>query len=76
MKLPRLTGELLIKILIRNGFEIKRRKGGHVQLEDNAGRRVTVPLHQGKEIGPGLLRKIMRDVEMSKDELIALLSEI
>ena len=75
MKLPRLTGELLIKILIRNGFEIKRRKGGHVQLEDNAGRRVTVPLHQGKEIGRGL-RKIMRDVEMSKDELIALLSEI
>jgi len=61
MKLPRLTGEQLIKILVRNGFELKRRKGGHVQLEDNAG--VTVPLHPGKEIGRGLLRSDFEDGE-------------
>jgi len=28
-------------------------------LEDNAGRRVTVPMHPGREIGRGLLRKIL-----------------
>jgi len=28
MKLPRLTGEQLIKILSRNGFELKKRKQG------------------------------------------------
>ena len=37
MKLPALKPEEVIKILIKKGFEIKRRKGSHVQLEDNAG---------------------------------------
>jgi predicted RNA binding protein YcfA (HicA-like mRNA interferase family) len=60
MKLVLVSGEKLIKILSKKGFEIKRRKGSHVQLEDNAGRRVTVPIHS-KEIGRGLLRKILRD---------------
>jgi len=76
MKLPVLTPEEVIKILIKKGFEIKRRKGSHVQLEDEAGRRVTVPLHHGRVIGKGLLRKIMRDAEISRKELFKLLERI
>jgi len=34
---------------------------------------VTVPIHPGKEIGRGLLRKILRDAELSVDEFLALL---
>ena len=58
MKLPRLTGEQLIKILIRNGFEIKRRKGGHVQLEDNAGRRVTSSYTPEKKLGEDFYERL------------------
>jgi predicted RNA binding protein YcfA (HicA-like mRNA interferase family) len=29
-----------------------------------------VPVHSGETIGPGLLRAILRDVEMSVDELL------
>jgi predicted RNA binding protein YcfA (HicA-like mRNA interferase family) len=76
MKLPALTAEKIIKILIKKNFEIKRRKGSHIQLEDNEGRRVTVPIHPGRKIGRGLLRKIMRDAEISREELIKLLKEV
>ena len=48
MKIVLITGEKLIKILEKKGFEIKRRKGSHVQLEDSFGRRVTVPVHSGR----------------------------
>ncbi|MGC9085317.1 MAG: type II toxin-antitoxin system HicA family toxin [Thermoproteota archaeon] len=53
---------------LKKGFVIKRRKGSHVQLEDNKGRRVTVPIHPGRVIGRGLLRKILRDAEISVEE--------
>ena len=33
------------------------------------GRRTVVPVHAGETIGPGLLRKILRDTEMDGDEL-------
>ncbi len=47
-----------------------------MQLEDNAGRRITVPMHHGRKIGRGLIRKIIRDAEISREELFKLLKEI
>ena len=76
MKLVPVDGKELIRILIKKGFEIKRQKGSHVQLEDNMGRRVTVPLHPGRKIGRGLLRKILRDAEISKKDFEKLRREI
>ena len=34
---------------------------------------VTIPVHRGKTIGKGLLRKILRDTELSVEEFIELL---
>lgn len=67
MKLVLVDGKTLIKILSKKGFVFKRQKGSHVQLEDTEGRRVTVPFHN-KEIGRGLLGKILRDAEISREE--------
>jgi predicted RNA binding protein YcfA (HicA-like mRNA interferase family) len=68
MRLVPVSGEELVKILYKKGFIIKRRKGSHVQLEDAEGRRVTVPIHPERVIGRGLLRKILRDAEISIEE--------
>ncbi|HEY6266881.1 MAG TPA: type II toxin-antitoxin system HicA family toxin [Candidatus Acidoferrum sp.] len=37
------------------------------------GRAIAVPVHSGETLGPGLLRAILGDVEMSVDERIELL---
>jgi predicted RNA binding protein YcfA (HicA-like mRNA interferase family) len=37
------------------------------------GRQTTVPVHKGRDVGPGLLRKILRDVKMTTHELKDLL---
>lgn len=42
-----------------------------MQHED--GRLVTIPVHAGKDIGRGLLRKIWRDAKISREEFIELL---
>lgn len=68
MKLALIDGKKLIRLLNDRGFAVKRQKGGHVQLEDDIGRRITIPLHPGRQIGSGLLRKILRDAEMTRGE--------
>jgi len=74
-KLPSLTGKDIISILKKVGFEIKRQKGSHVFLQHPDGRATVVPIHSGETIGPGLMAKILRDVNMTKEEFHQLLKE-
>ena len=76
MKLVLVGGKTLIKILSKKGFVFKRQKGSHIQLEDNEGRLVTVPIHSGREIGRGLLGKILRDAEITRREYEKLRQEV
>lgn len=69
-RLPRLKGRELIRLLEKTGFEIARTRGSHVFLKHPDGRVTTVPMHSGEIIGPGLLRAILRDVEMSVEDLL------
>lgn len=72
-KLPILTAKQTIRILEKVGFQVTRQRGSHVRLKHPDGQVVTVPVHSGKDIGRGLLRKILRDAELSVEELIDLL---
>jgi len=72
-KLPSLTGKQIVKVLRRAGFIVVRQKGSHAFLRHPDGRSTLVPLHAGETIGPGLLRKIIRDIEMSREEFLKLL---
>ncbi len=72
-RLPRVTGSELVRALNRAGFEVVRVKGSHHLLRHPDGRATVVPVHAGETIGPGLMSKILRDMELSRDNLIALL---
>jgi predicted RNA binding protein YcfA (HicA-like mRNA interferase family) len=72
-KLPNATGEELIAALQKVGFCIVRQKGSHVRMKHEDNRVVSIPVHARKTIGKGLLVKILRDADLTKDELIDLL---
>jgi len=68
--LPTVKPRALVRALERMGFQLLRKsKGSHWQFEHPDGRRATVPMHKGRDIGPGLLRKILRDIEVDPDGL-------
>jgi predicted RNA binding protein YcfA (HicA-like mRNA interferase family) len=69
-RLPRLKGKELIRILEKLGFEVVRSRGSHFFLRHADGRVTTVPVHSGEVLGPGLLRSILRDVELTVVELL------
>jgi predicted RNA binding protein YcfA (HicA-like mRNA interferase family) len=54
-------------------FEVVRIKGSHHFLQRPDGRATVVPVHADETIGPGLMSKILRDTELSRDEFIELL---
>ena len=72
-RLPVLKATELIRALEKAGFQVIRQKGSHVRMQHPDGRVVTVPVHPGQDIGRGLLRKVIRDAELTRDELVALL---
>lgn len=67
-KLSPISSKELIRILRKQGFEQVHQKGSHVRLKHKNGRRTTVPVHAGEKIGVGLLRKILRDVNLTRNE--------
>ena len=69
-KLPLLTAKELIKILNKLGYQFIRQKGSHVYLKHQDGRCTVVPLHAGKEIGRGLLKRILNETEISREEFL------
>jgi predicted RNA binding protein YcfA (HicA-like mRNA interferase family) len=72
-KLPSVTADQMIKALTKIGFEQVRQKGSHVRLKHPDNRVVTIPVHAGKILGKGLLKKIIRYSQLTVEELYKLL---
>ncbi len=72
-KLPRPTGRDLLAALRKLGFEIIRTKGSHHYVRHEDGRSTVVSVHAGETIGPGLMAKILRDCEITVEDIKALL---
>lgn len=66
---PSLSGKNLLVTLKKAGFEVLRIKGSHHFLRHSDGRSTVVPVHSGETLGPGLLAKILRDCDLSREQL-------
>jgi len=70
--LPRCTGRQVVRALEKVGWVVVVQRGSHVQLKHpTRDGRVTVPVHVGETLGPGLLRSILSQARMTADELRA-----
>jgi predicted RNA binding protein YcfA (HicA-like mRNA interferase family) len=70
---PGLTGKALLLALKKVGFILVRVRGSHHFVQHPDGRTTVVPVHSGETIGPGLISKILRDCELSREQLQKLL---
>ncbi|MCB4791856.1 MAG: type II toxin-antitoxin system HicA family toxin [Elusimicrobia bacterium] len=49
-----------------------RQKGSHTFWEHNDGRCTVVPIHKGKDIGRGLLKSILNDIDIETENFFKL----
>ena len=69
-KPPAVTAERMVALLRRHGFVVVSQSGSHAVLKHPDGRRTTVPMHKGRDLGKGLLHRIMADTGLSASDLI------
>ena len=67
-KFPRITGDQMIKYLIKKGFTAIRQRGSHVSMR-NDNIFTSVPRKTSK-LGIGLTFTILKDSFISKDEFL------
>ena len=68
-KLPRITAKETIRALERGGFFLSRQSGSHKIYKNKEGKRVTIPYHSGKILHPKVLKNILKDAELTVEEL-------
>ncbi len=72
-RLPQVSPQRMCQVLERLGFELIRQRGSHRFYRHPDGRATVVPFHPGEDLGRGLVRKILRDIEISREEFLRLL---
>ncbi|MBN2489091.1 MAG: type II toxin-antitoxin system HicA family toxin [Methanosarcinaceae archaeon] len=74
MKLPVISGKDAVKAFEKLGYVQVRQTGSHIRMKhisDNSKKPITIPDH--KVLGKGLLRKLLRDAEISTGDFVNLL---
>jgi len=75
-KLKPVDAETIVKALAKIGFQPIRQHGSHLVMKHLDGRVTVVPMHRGEELGRGILRKIEKDVQVSREELMQILDSL
>jgi predicted RNA binding protein YcfA (HicA-like mRNA interferase family) len=75
-KIKPLPAKKVIKALEKIGFKQIRQKGNHLFLRHPDGRTTLITVHPGEVIGKGLIRKIISDAKLTRDEWFELIERI
>ena len=67
-ELPNCTGKETVRALEILGYRVVRQSGSHVRLKYSGRTSLTVPVHHGKDLSKGTLRKIVSDAGFSVEE--------
>ncbi len=73
-RLPLLSGDRAVKYFEKLGYQVIRQRGSHIRmrhLTDPSKQPLSIPRH--KQLGRGLLRKLLRDSGLSIEEFVDLL---
>jgi predicted RNA binding protein YcfA (HicA-like mRNA interferase family) len=65
----------VVKALSELGFQPIRQRGSHLVMKHSDGRVTVVLIHKGEDLGRGILSKIAKDVQISKEELGRMLGQ-
>jgi predicted RNA binding protein YcfA (HicA-like mRNA interferase family) len=69
-RLPVLKPREVARVLEKLGFVEVRQRGSHKQYRHPDGRGTTVPFHGGRDVSPFLLRQIIKDISLTRDEFL------
>lgn len=73
MRKVSISGKEMCKILQKLGFEMIHGKGSHFRFKHPDGRRTVVPVHSNEDLVKGLLREILNQINITREDFERLL---
>ncbi|MEK7665655.1 MAG: type II toxin-antitoxin system HicA family toxin [Patescibacteria group bacterium] len=73
LRLPRISGRDAVKAFSKIGYRAIRQRGSHIRLVHTDSKRIPLMIPDHAELSVGLLRRILRDADLSLDEFQQLL---
>jgi predicted RNA binding protein YcfA (HicA-like mRNA interferase family) len=70
-RLPTIDFRAMERVLLRLGFGAILQKGSHVFYRHPDGRTTTLPHHPGRDLAKPLLREILREIDLTPEQLAA-----
>lgn len=71
-RFPTITAQRLVSALKKLGFVLMRQRGSHAFYYHPDGRRALISMHPG-DMNRHIVKRILKDIELSEDELRKLL---
>jgi predicted RNA binding protein YcfA (HicA-like mRNA interferase family) len=75
-KLVVISPAKMAKILGKLGFELIKQKGSHAFFQHFDGRATVIPMHKGEDLGKGIIKSIINDIEISLEYYDRLRQEV
>ena len=76
-RLNPISGKAMMRLLRALGFELARVKGSHHYFINHQSKKTaSVPVHANETLGIGLLKSILRDVDLNAEEYEKLRNKI
>ena len=75
-KIKPLPAKKVIRALETIGFKQIRQKGSHLFMRHPDGRTTLITIHPGEDIGKGMIRKVISDAKITRDEWIELIENL
>lgn len=70
-KLPAVTSSDLLRVVKEFGFVPQKQKGSHIHLKRTTDKkRITIPVHKGRDIPKGTLTAILKDAGISTEDFL------
>ncbi len=66
----------VIKALEKIGFQRIRQKGSHLFMRHPDGRTTIITVHPGEDIGKGMIRKVINDAKITREEWLDLIDSL
>jgi len=71
-KLPRASGEKHLAAFRRAGWTINHIEGSHyILVKEGSNIHLSIPVHKGKDLGIGLLKKLIEKAGLTNEQYVA-----
>lgn len=67
-RLVLISGKQMCRLVEKLGFQKICQKGSHVRYKHLDGRLTVIPVHGNEELGKGLLREILNQIKLDREE--------